>query len=91
MQYLLTDTEYNELVERGRYRKASLDANLQAFCTRIANELPISGWHANYGGKDGKKPWGCIITEAKTNNQDWYCDDCPSKEICPYEGKEWSK
>lgn len=60
------------------------NAKLQAFCTRVANELPIAGWHAH---GEGLKPWGCILTA----KHEWCCDSCPAKDICPYDAKEWSK
>lgn len=84
MQLLLTEEEYQGLLAMGRARAKSLDANLQAFCTRVANELPIQGWHTHDGPP---KPWGCLLTAA----QDWYCDDCPARDICPHPDKEWSK
>lgn len=48
----------------------------------VADNLPID----LYG--DGElSPWGCII-----GSQDEHiCDLCPSRMVCPYEYKEWSK
>lgn len=83
MQYLLTETEYEALVAEAKKVKASRTTTLQTFCTRVANELPV-----DWGWTEGapKKPWGCILT-----NQDWYCDECPAQDVCPYTAKRWSK
>lgn len=84
MQYILTESEYNDLrIERDL--KINFDQEkLQTLCTKIANEMPVLwGW-----SKDEKpKPWGCMLT----SEEEWYCDSCPVKEICPYQFKEWSK
>lgn len=94
MQYILTEEEFTDL-----QKKASANLNstmpskkeLQKFCTMIANTVPVkSGWY-----KD--KIWGCIITKENSNPEDedyepeWYCDECPAREVCPYEYKTWSK
>lgn len=84
MQYLLTEAEYEKLVGEAKKIKAKAEATLQTFCTRVANEMPVDwGWTAGAP----KKPWGCILT----TKAEWYCDSCPAQEICPHEGKEWSK
>lgn len=84
MNYLLTEAEYTKLkAEADRAKQLPPKAQLQELCRRIADITPIAwGW----GGND-PKPWGCILTK-KT---DWYCDQCPVQDICPYEHKEWSK
>lgn len=87
MQYLLTESEYRDFILRAEKQRIAVTQELQAFCTRVADELPIDGWHTH--GK-GKQPWGCIITHAQ-RRQEWYCDDCPAQEQCPYTAKEWSK
>lgn len=88
MQYLLSEDEYRKLLtdaERGR--KILCDEELQTLCTKIADELPIEGWHAKTGEKS---PWGCVITANKKQHE-WHCDDCPVQDICPYPHKDWSK
>lgn len=82
MQYILTEDEYRDLMQ-----KASLKNNmpspekLRAACTRIADTMVLrDGW------KKGEV-WGCILS----SRREWYCDDCPVKDICPYECKKWSK
>lgn len=81
MQYILTEEEYTSLntksVELSKYPK--LD-KLQKFCTDVAENLVLKkGWAKG-------RVWGCVITETTE-----YCNDCPSKEICPYPYKHYSK
>jgi hypothetical protein len=83
MQYILTQAEYDKLqslAEKGRL--APSEAELQKFCTRVANEMPAG---VDWTGKE--KPWGCILT-TKT---EWYCDSCPARKLCPHEPKRWSQ
>lgn len=84
MKYLLDEDEYQALVKAAEGAKAKQRKALQAFCTRVANELPV-----DWGWTEGapKKPWGCILS-TKT---EWYCDECPAYEICPHEHKHVSK
>lgn len=84
MQYLLSKEEFDLLKEQANGHRINATNALQAFCTRVADELPVSGWHAE---GDAKRPWGCILTK----EHKWVCDECPSKDVCPYEHKEWSK
>ena len=65
----------------------------QKRCTDIANTLPIYwGW---MGETDDPKPWGCIITADEEAGPDhygnWYCDQCPAQNECPYPNKKWSE
>lgn len=84
MQYILTEEEYNLLLERKNNYIKMQNSSLQELCTKIANEMPIDyGWP----GKKEIKPWSCILTEP----DEWYCDQCPVKKICPNPHKEWSK
>lgn len=83
MQYLLTEEEYLVHIQN----KEKLDdlpskEALQIFCTWVANNTPVLFW-----GRKEPKIWGCMLTE----DDEWYCDECPSRKICPYEYKGWSK
>ena len=81
MKYLLSQEEYDELVNRGAKREQELEATLQELCTRVADsELVKEGWYAG-------RVWGCILTK----KEEWYCDDCPVNDVCPHRYKEWSK
>lgn len=84
MQYLLTEEEYQKLkksAEKPPITKATKEELLK-FCKMVAENLPID----LYG--DGElSPWGCIID----SEDEHVCDLCPSRMICPYEYKEWSK
>ena len=83
MQYLLTEDEYKQLQAAA---KAGIIAptkqQLQAFCTMVADSLPVKVTY-----REDKIIWGCIIT----GNGHGYCDDCPARKICPYDSKSWSQ
>lgn len=80
MQILLTESEYKALNERALIGdQAPKGEDLQEFCTMVANRLPLKT-HDN-------EPWGCILTE----EEEWYCDECPAQNFCPHPNKNWSK
>lgn len=83
MQYILTQEELDGLHKRAKIGdEAPSKESLQSFCTMVADKLPLEeGWQKGV-------PWGCILTKG---NDDWYCDDCPAQEICPYKYKSWSQ
>lgn len=81
MMYVLTQEEFDALQEKNRKITEDVQKVLQDLCTRVANsELVKEGWYAG-------KPWGCVLTV----EHEWYCDDCPVQDVCPYDWKEWSK
>lgn len=90
VQYILTEEEYSSL------RKKIKDSEdlpskkkLQEFCTFVADNMPIT---VDKGTWWKDTPWGCIITKGKEPDpEEWYCDKCPSKNICPYPYKHWSQ
>ena len=87
MQYILTEQEYGELLARANEEPLVniTKKQLQALCTKIANEMPIT---LNWGPwKEKPTPWGCIHTA----EGEWYCDSCPVQKICPEENMSWSK
>lgn len=81
MQYLLTQEEYDALRKAGEEEKKRLHDTLQDLCTLVADHMPVEGYP-----REGK-PWGCI----RTVKHEWYCDQCPVRNACPNEWKEWSK
>ena len=86
MQYLLTQQEYEALRREKTLRTDSEKAELQAFCTLAAQHVPVVvEWRAD----KTPRPWGCILGSREQNPG--YCDKCPASEICPFDGKEWSK
>lgn len=85
MQYLLTENEYQGLLAKRESVAAADAAKLQEFCTLAAIHIPVA---RPWSSDQTPAPWGCILDE-KSNPA--YCDDCPSQDICPYHGKEWSK
>jgi len=82
MQYILSQEE----MDANRQKLSDMSRlpspkKLQEFCTMVANTLPVKGgWYAG-------KVWQCILTV----KQEWYCDDCPARDICPHPSKHWSK
>ena len=84
MQILLTESEYAELRDTAKQEREKNKDTLQELCTQVCDHMPIDwGW----GGHDGPKPWGCILSK----QGEWYCDQCPVKDVCPSNRKHWSK
>lgn len=88
MQYLLSEEEYQKFKKlESESKKRPSPIELQAFCSMVSDTLVLeSGWMKG-------QTWGCILTsrlEAAIDDN-WYCDDCPSHDVCPYPRKEWSK
>ena len=86
MEYILTETEFNELKERQQAELKIETEKLQAICTLAAEHIPVD----RYWDKDNKSPWGCILND-ESGMYGGYCDECPMDEICPCEHKAWSK
>jgi len=97
LQYLLTEEELTALKEdaqKGRDITKALEGNgnpwkenLQMLCTLVADHAPTwQGWNPKEG--DPKQPWGCIRSP---HRGEWYCDECPVKDICPSQWKNWSQ
>ena len=88
MQYILTQEEYDALRNNVRVKSLAQTEKMQQLCTKIADTMPIR-W--TWGpGKETPTPWGCIITLEK-EGQEWYCDECPVREICPSNRKSYSQ
>lgn len=81
--YLLTAEEYSALIERKATHEGTERAKLQKVCTTVADSMPVVTWMN--GGKP--TPWGCILS----TKREWYCDECPVREICPHPHKGYSK
>jgi hypothetical protein len=85
MQYILTEQEYKDLKTIQTTAKLENTKKLQTLCSLIADKMPVDWtW-----GEPGEKPWGCILTRDKV--YEWYCDQCPVRDICPYPNKHYSK
>ena len=69
-------------------RKIKLsDTKLLNLCIKICDTMPVKTWKSKE-----PCPWECKITkESGDYGYEWYCDECPVTEICPHDGKEWSK
>jgi len=81
MQYILTEEEYIELKRVKNVKELAEVEKLQDFCTMVCNTLPVLFWN-----NTEPRIWECMLTK-----EEWYCDGCPSSEICPYEYQNWSK
>lgn len=86
MQYLLTQQEYELLTRAKRLRTDGEKAELQALCTLAARHIPAIT--PSYPADAKPRPWGCILVR---EDRIEYCDECPAREVCPNEHKEWSK
>lgn len=82
MQYILSEEEmaaHHKKLDESRHLPTTKE--LQKFCTMVADNMLVKqGWYKG-------KAWGCILTR----KEEWYCDDCPAKDICPYTSKHWSQ
>jgi hypothetical protein len=90
MQFLLSEEEYNQLKNKRIELQERDKKKLQAFCTMVANSLPVK-----FRGRKEAEIWGCIRNKEDDNHNlpasCGYCDQCPSVEICPYDQKDFSK
>lgn len=85
MQYLLTESEHQALIDAGDRAKAEIKKTLQELCTLVADHMPVKpDWN-----NDPPTPVGCVLTEGR--NHAGYCDDCPVKDVCPRDWKRWSQ
>lgn len=92
MQVILTEKEYSKLVLaaeiNGNIREYVNIKKLQEFCTEVSNRMRIiRDW-------DEEKTLvivGCILTGHPEGYSIGYCDDCPSRKLCPSDRKKWSK
>lgn len=87
MQYLLTPDELENLQQRAIAVEVKHEDELQELCTLAAIHVPIL---RPWAPDTAPAPWGCILAEDKKNHS-VYCDDCPARKVCPYEGKEYSQ
>lgn len=85
MQYILTQEEYDALLQRKEVSLRLSKSKLQQLCSKIADTMPIKRPWAR--GAD-PEPWGCILTHKGSLH---YCDECPVREICPEGHKEYSQ
>lgn len=85
MQYILSEEEYRDLVEATRKMEVKKDAIIMDLCRRIANTEPVKvSWRTTPGPNE---PWGCI----HDRENEWYCDECPVRKVCPEKDKNLSK
>lgn len=85
MQYLLSEEEYNKLVNRGKEREEELRETLQKLCTMVCDHMPVRReWEDE---EEPDRPWGCTLSQ----EGEWYCDECPVQDECPSNRKEYSK
>jgi len=89
MQYILTEEEYQQLVDAPKLIEQEKDKIIMALCRRVANTEIVKVSWMTYDESKGHvpEPWGCILDAAS----EWYCNECPVRKICPYEHKNFSK
>lgn len=83
MQFLLTEEEYQDLINLNEKLKEDMRETLQDLCSKVADNMPVIFW-----GNKEPKIWGCWKTGMPHMT---YCDACPVKKVCPAEFKRWSK
>lgn len=81
MQYILTEKEYKDLYTSIHKAEIGNKELILQLCIEVCDLKPVLFW----GNKEAM-PWGCIHS-----NDDWYCDECPVKEVCPETRKRASK
>ena len=86
MQFILSEEELDDLKERKRLHEVAQKEELQKLCTLACNHIPVI---VPWDKEADPKPWGCILSQKQYS--DHYCDECPVDELCPYNGKNWSK
>lgn len=87
--YILTQEELDALQKQQEATLKLSKDKLQELCTQIADTMPIKYW-----GRQDAEPWRCILTVKKEWEGDfdeWYCDECPVRSICPNTSKQYSQ
>jgi hypothetical protein len=85
MQYILTEEEMSALRAGIEQERLKVREALQKACTMAADHTPIV---VSWAQDKTPRPWGCVLSRPSPTG---YCDECPVKDICPYERKRWSK
>ena len=86
MQILLTTDEYDRLRGESAARARAAADRLQKVCTLAAEHVPVTLTWGPWA--ETPQPWGCILTRGTKTE---YCDECPVREECPCQAKQWSK
>ena len=85
MQYILTETEYKELITRAEAAKADARKTINGLCRQVATLKPIK---RSWSPQSEPSPWGCIKNRVGSPH---YCDDCPVVDVCQESGKQFSQ
>jgi hypothetical protein len=89
MQFLLSQQEYNDLVNAKEKAIAEVGDVLQDLCSKVCDHMPVS---IKWREKGKPQPWGCILTRGEDKHPDsWYCDECPVQKACPNDRKHYSQ
>ena len=89
MQYILTQEELDQLKADAANAIKKVTADLQTACTLLADNMPVK--HPWDPASTDTKPWGCILSQTSPTKDEWYCDHCPARKLCPNPHKNWSK
>ena len=86
MKYILTEKEYNALVNKVDNVTDQYFRDIQQLCIEVAVHKPLR----IFGIDSASITWGCILAD-DPEQQAEYCDECPVNRVCPNENKKWSK
>lgn len=89
MQYILTQEEFDKLKADAARIIGKMADDLQTACTLVADHMPIKAPWAP--ASTDPKPWGCILSQTSPTKDEWYCDHCPVRNICPHPNKNLTK
>ena len=86
MKYILTEQEYNAMVNRVDDITNKYLQDVQQLCIEVAVHKPIR----LFGIQDPAITHGCILAD-DPEQQSECCDECPVSLMCPNDNKKWSK
>lgn len=86
MKYILTEDEYNALINKVDNVNDQYFRDVQQLCIEVAVHKPIP----LFGKDQPHVKWGCILAD-DPEQQAEVCDECPVVIMCPYDDKIWSK
>lgn len=89
MQYILSEEEYQQLKQAPLLIQQEKEKVIMELCRRVANSENVKVSWRKYDESKGivPEPWGCIHDQ----ENEWYCDQCPVRKICPEKYKNLSK
>ena len=86
MKYILTEKEYDALMNRIDNVTNMYLRDVQQLCIEVAVHKPIK----IFGLEDPIITHGCILAD-DPKQQAEHCNECPCEFTCPNDNKKWSK